>query len=159
MYSNSEIIEESSLDLFVSPCENPFRILSISVFSIINSCNWYFCSNNSFKNNAPFYSPRYWGCCFNFISIINFMQESAKILYKSIASVIKKARLENELNYTDFCYENDIPMSTYDYILLAKTQASFFNVAKVVKALGLSFEEFGRLLDKELPDDFMNFEE
>lgn len=87
------------------------------------------------------------------------MQENAKILYKSIAKVIGTARKRSSLNYTDFCYENDIPMSTYDYILLAKTNASFYNVAKIVKALGLSFEEFGALLDKELPKNFMGNEE
>lgn len=87
------------------------------------------------------------------------MQENAKILYKSIASVINSVRDRSELNYTDFCYVNDIPMSTYDYILLAKTNASFYNVAKIVKALGLTFEEFGALLDKELPKNFMSHEE
>ena len=87
------------------------------------------------------------------------MQENAKILYQSVATVIQKTRNRSNLSYTDFCYENDIPMSTYDYILLAKTQASFFNIAKIVKALGMDFEEFGRLLDDELPENYMKNEE
>lgn len=84
------------------------------------------------------------------------MQDEAQTLYKAIAEVIKSARDQSNINYTDFCYENDIPMSTYDYIVSAKTKASFYNIAKVVKALGYNFEEFGALLDKQLPDNFMN---
>ena len=46
-------------------------------------------------------------------------------------------------------------MSTYDDIVNAKTKASYYNVSKIIKGLGLSFEEFGRLLDKELPENFL----
>ncbi len=82
------------------------------------------------------------------------MQDDAKILYKAISRVVAKIRKDKGIKYTDFCYENDIPMSTYDDIINHKTKASYYNVAKVVRALGLSFEEFGALLDKELPKDF-----
>ena len=45
-------------------------------------------------------------------------------------------------------------MSTYDDIVKGRTNASFYNIAKIIGALGLSFEEFGKLLDEELPKNF-----
>lgn len=86
--------------------------------------------------------------------IIKFMQDTSKVLYKAIGKVLSNKRKEIGVKYTDFCYENDIPMSTYDVIIKGDAQSSYFNIAKVVKALGLTFEEFGALLDKELPQDF-----
>ena len=84
------------------------------------------------------------------------MQNNSKLLYKAISKVINKTRLEKHIKYTDFCYENDIPMSTYDAIINATAQSSFYNISKVIRALDLSFEEFGALLDKELPENFMH---
>ena len=79
------------------------------------------------------------------------MQEDSKTLYKAISNVIHKVRTNKDIKYTDFCYENDIPMSTYDAIINASTQSSCYSISKVIKALGLNFEQFGALLDKELP--------
>ena len=87
------------------------------------------------------------------------MQENIRHLYEAISRIIDKKRSELGIKYTDFCLGNDIPTSTYDDIINAKRKSSFYNVAKVVKALGLSFEEFGALLDKELPDNFLKEEE
>jgi len=86
------------------------------------------------------------------------MQEDSKILYKAISRVIHKTRTEKNIRYTDFCYENDIPMSTYDAIINASTKSSCYNVSKFIKALGLNFKEFGALLDKELPPEYWNNE-
>lgn len=86
------------------------------------------------------------------------MQDDVKFLYEAIAKVILDVKQEKGIKYTDFCYENEIPMSTFDDIINAKTKASYYNVAKVVKGLGLNFEEFGRLLDEKLPDNFLNNE-
>ncbi len=84
------------------------------------------------------------------------MHENSKILYKAIGKIVTRLRKEKNITYTDFCYGNDIPMSTYDMVVNATAQASFYNITKIVKALGLSFEEFGAFLDKELPENFMN---
>lgn len=81
------------------------------------------------------------------------MQDDAKKLYSAIAKIISEYRKEKGIKYTEFCYENEIPMSTYDDIVAARNNASYYNIARIVKALGLSFEEFGRMLDKELPED------
>ena len=82
------------------------------------------------------------------------MQKKSKILYTHIGNLIQKIRTEKGIKYTDFCYENEIPMSTYDDIVKGRTNASFYNVAKIIGALGLSFVEFGKLLDEELPKNF-----
>ena len=86
------------------------------------------------------------------------MQEKSKILYEAVSRVVHNDRNSKNIKYTDFCYENDIPMSTYDAIINASTQSSFYTIAKVIKALGLSFEEFGALLDKELPKAYWDNE-
>ena len=87
------------------------------------------------------------------------MQEEAKLLHSAISKVITTKRTQNGVSYTDFCLGNDIPSSTYDAIIKAENNVYCFNVAKVIKALGLSFEEFGKMLDNELPENFMNNEE
>ena len=79
------------------------------------------------------------------------MQRNSKILYSAISRVVHKIRTSKNIKYTDFCYENDIPMSTYDTVINASAKSSFYNIAKIIKALGLNFEEFGKLLDEELP--------
>ncbi len=86
------------------------------------------------------------------------MQEDAQKLYSAVSKVIYETRKNKGIKYSDLCYENDIATSTYDDIINAKTKATFYNIAKVTRALGLSFEEFGRLLDKELPKDLFDFE-
>ena len=83
-------------------------------------------------------------------------KEEAKLLYLATADVLKKHREFINVKYTDFCYGNDIPMSTYNDILNAKGNASFYKIAQIVKALGLNFQEFGKLLDEKLPHQFWN---
>ncbi len=82
------------------------------------------------------------------------MKDKTTKLYKAISKVLITEKEEKNISYTKLCYENDIPMSTYDDIINAKRKTSFINIAKVVKGLGLTFEEFGKKLDKELGNDF-----
>lgn len=84
------------------------------------------------------------------------MQVNSEILYKTIGKIVTNLRKSQGITYTDFCYGNDIPMSTYDTIVNGSAQASFYNIAKIIKALGLNFKEFGELLDNALPEGFMN---
>ena len=83
------------------------------------------------------------------------MQQETKRLYEAASKIIDARRKELGINYTDFCLGNDIPTSTYDDIINASRQTSFYNIAKVVKALDLSFAQFGEMLDKELPDNYL----
>ena len=82
------------------------------------------------------------------------MQDKTQKLYQAISNVLCKIKKEKSIKYTNLCYENDIPTSTYDDIINAKNKATFINIAKIAKALGLTFEEFGKLLDEELGKDF-----
>ena len=84
------------------------------------------------------------------------MQDDSKKLYKAISKILVNARKQKGIKYTDFCYGNDIPMATYDSIIKGNAQSSFYVITRVVKALDMSFEEFGKLLDQELPPDFMS---
>ena len=78
------------------------------------------------------------------------MQERDAKLYKAIANVLRSEREKKNYKFTIFCYENDIAKSLLNTIENGKTQTYFSNIARVIKALGLSFEEFGKLLDEEL---------
>ncbi len=84
------------------------------------------------------------------------MQDDAIVLHKAISKTISLIREDKGVRYTDLCFGYDIPTSTFDDIMSAKRLSSFYSIAKVIKALGLSFEEFGALLDKELPENFMD---
>lgn len=88
--------------------------------------------------------------------IIKIMQEESKKLYKITGKILADRRKELGIKYTDFCYGNDIPMSTYDVIISGSAKSSFYNIAKVVKASKMTFKEFGEALDNNLPDDFLN---
>ena len=47
------------------------------------------------------------------------MQEEVKQLYTAISRIIVKIKEEKGIKYTELCYENEIPMSTYDDIVNA----------------------------------------
>ena len=46
------------------------------------------------------------------------MQENSKMLYKAVAVVISEQKDLKGIKYTKLCYENEIPMSTYDDIII-----------------------------------------
>jgi len=82
----------------------------------------------------------------------------AKLLYETISEILVSCRKAKGIKYTDFCYENDIPMSTYNDIIKSKGNASFYKISQIVKGLELNFEQFGRLLDENLPKKFWDLE-
>ena len=78
------------------------------------------------------------------------MQDDDLKLYIAVGKVLRKVRMEKDLKFTIFCYENDISKSTLNNIENGTKQTYFSKIAKVVSSLDMSFEEFGKLLDKEL---------
>ena len=74
------------------------------------------------------------------------MQGYDKIMQKAIGQVIYKERKRRNLKFTIFCYENDISKTTLYMIEQGKNRTYSTNLFRIVQALGLSFEEFGRLL-------------
>ncbi len=87
------------------------------------------------------------------------MQERDLKLYKTVGKILKQKRKEKGLKFTIFCYENDIATSSLNLIENGASQAYFSKIAKVAKALGMSFEEFGRILDEELGENFFSTKE
>ncbi len=96
---------------------------------------------------------------FDYNIIIKSMQGDKKILYEAVGRVLRKRRLDLGEKLTLFCYENDIPTTTLTSIEAARTEACFYNIFKVCRALELSMDEFGKLLEKGLPENFLNKEE
>ena len=86
------------------------------------------------------------------------MQISDEKFYKNVGKILKNKRLEKGLKFTIFCYENDIAKSSLNLIENGASQAYFSKIARVVQALDMSFEEFGRLLDREISKDFFKNE-
>lgn len=87
------------------------------------------------------------------------MQDKSKILYEAIGILVKEIREEKNMSYTDFCYGNGLPMSTYNDLMKAKSEASCYTLSRFIKGLGMNFEEFGARLDKALPKDFWEDED
>lgn len=91
----------------------------------------------------------------NHAIIIRFtMHPDKKILYEAIGRVLRKKRKALGYKLTIFAYENDIPTTSLTSIESAKTEACFSNIYKIARALNMTFEEFGRCFDKELPENF-----
>ena len=86
------------------------------------------------------------------------MQDKEKILLKAIGKVIKKVRKEKELKFTIFCYENDISKTTLHMVENGKNKPIITSLAKIIEALGISYSDFGRLLDQELPKEYFEKE-
>ena len=61
---------------------------------------------------------------------------------------------QSNLKFTIFCYENDIATSSLNVIENGYSQAYFSKIAKVIQALDMSYEEFGKLLDEYISKDF-----
>lgn len=87
------------------------------------------------------------------------MQDEIKVLYETIGSILRDERVRQGIEYTRFCDENGIPISTYDEILKGKKKTNYYNIFKIIRALGLNFENFGKLLDKELPAEIWDVED
>lgn len=86
-------------------------------------------------------------------------EEKPKILSKTVGKIFDNARRDAGITYTIFCYENNIKTSTYDRIIKGETQSSFYNLSKMIKALGWNFQKFGEELDKQLPKEFWEDED
>lgn len=86
------------------------------------------------------------------------MQDKEQQLKEAIGRIISKVRKQKKLKFTIFCYENDISKTTLYMIEKAKNKPYVTNLFEIVKALGLTYEEFGKLLDEELPKEY-NIEE
>lgn len=86
------------------------------------------------------------------------MQDKNKILQEAIGRVITKVRKQKNLKFTIFCYENDISKTTLYMIEKGKNKPYVTSLFEIIEALGLTYTEFGILLDKELPETYWDNE-
>ena len=86
------------------------------------------------------------------------MQDKNEILQKAIGRTVEKIRKQKNLKFTIFCYENDISKTTLYMIEKGKNKPYVTSLCEIIESLGLSYEEFGALLDKELPPEYWNNE-
>ena len=87
------------------------------------------------------------------------MQDKNLILQKAIGRVINKVRKQKDLKFTLFCYENDISKTTLYMIEKGKNKPYVTSLFEIIKALGLTYKEFGELLDNELPKNYWDSED
>lgn len=82
------------------------------------------------------------------------MKNSDTIFLEAVGKVISRERKRRKYKFTIFCYENDIPKTTLYMIERGLSKSYALNIFRIVSALGLTYEEFGALVDKELPEGF-----
>lgn len=85
------------------------------------------------------------------------MQEKENKFSKLIGRIIKDLRKNNPKKYVLFCDENDIANSTLQNIETGIRSPKLYTICRIVKALGLSFKDFGEILDKKLEKDNFKF--
>lgn len=71
-------------------------------------------------------------------------------IQKIVGRVIRAERKRRGFKFTLFCYEHGIPTTTLYMLEQGNRKIRVDNLFNVVNALGLSFAEFGALIDKEL---------
>lgn len=67
-----------------------------------------------------------------------------------VGRAIRRERKRQGYKFTIFCYENDVPTTTLYMLEKGNSNTRVANVYHVAELLGLSFKEFGELVDKEL---------
>lgn len=82
--------------------------------------------------------------------IIFLMMDSEDILQIAIGRAIRKERIRRGIKFTIFCYEHGFPTTTLYMLEKGNSKSSAVFVFKVVEDLGLTFQEFGVLVDKEV---------
>ena len=83
------------------------------------------------------------------------MQENEQILANAIAKALVKLREKTGKSLNLFCNEYSIPTATLNEMERAKVNTSVFSLYRVLKAYDLSSVEFFKLVEKELPENFM----
>lgn len=79
------------------------------------------------------------------------MQEQELKFAKIVGGLIKKLRKENPKKYVIFCDENGIAPTTLDTLEKGISSPKFYTILRIIGALGISCEEFGKIIDKEIP--------
>lgn len=81
------------------------------------------------------------------------MQDGELKFSKEIGKIIKSLRQKSSKKYVLICDENGIADSTLDAVEKGLRSPKLYTVSRIIKALGLSYKEFGEILDSKLPCD------
>ena len=73
-----------------------------------------------------------------------------KTLQKVIGQIIRRERRKRKLRFTIFCYENDIPKTNLYMLETGQSNVGVTTLFKVLSLMGISFKDFGKMLDEEL---------
>lgn len=83
------------------------------------------------------------------------MQENEEKFAQITGGIIKELRQNNPKKYVMFCDESGLPNSTLNNIENGLRSAKLYTVAKIIKALGLNFKDFGEILDDKVPQNLL----
>jgi len=72
-----------------------------------------------------------------------------ELIPEIVGRALRRERKRQGLKFTIFCYENDFPTTTLYMLENGNSNSRTANVLHAAELLGLSFKEFGELLDKE----------
>ncbi|MDO5438075.1 MAG: helix-turn-helix transcriptional regulator [bacterium] len=81
------------------------------------------------------------------------MQEQELKFAREVGKLVKRLRKEYPKKYVIFCDENGIAPTTLDTLEKGISSPKFYTVLRIIGALGISCEEFGKLVDKEISSD------
>ncbi len=77
------------------------------------------------------------------------MKTTEEILQMAIGRAIRNERKRRGIKFTIFCYEHEFPTTTLYMLETGNSKTSAVNVFKIAEELGLTFQEFGALVDEE----------
>ncbi len=80
--------------------------------------------------------------------------KNADIVFEAIANIIREEREKQNKSQRILADEFDIPKSIVSRLENAKNPPMFLSVFVICEALGITFSEFARRLEKYLPEGF-----
>lgn len=87
------------------------------------------------------------------------MQENEEKFAQITGGIIKELRQNNPKKYVMFCDESGLPNSTLNNVERGTRSPKLYTIARIVKALGISFKEFGEIMDNKIPEQLLNYNE
>lgn len=81
-------------------------------------------------------------------------EENKEILLKAIGKVVQRKRKEMNTGINKFSYEYDIGNGLLSYLEKGVSDTKITTMWKLANAFGMSFSDFAKLIELELPLDF-----
>ncbi len=84
---------------------------------------------------------------------MGIMQECELKFAKEVGKLIKRLRKEYPKKYVIFCDENGIAPTTLDTLEKGISSPKFYTLMRIIGAMDLTLEEFGKIFDREIQKD------